>query len=61
MISVAVQSGNYVCVYDEKNRQIARKIGILCGYTSQAYSIKKDYYVYTYDIKYHQVTARYSK
>ena len=49
MISVAVQKGNLVYVYDERNSQIAAKTGILVGFTSNTYSIRVNNIVYTYD------------
>ena len=59
MISVAVQKGNYVYVFDEKNHQIAVKFGELHGFTGATYSIKKDRHVYTFDEKNHQISVKY--
>ena len=49
MISVAVQKGNFVYVYNERNTQIAVKQGTLVGFTSSTYSIKVNNFVYTFD------------
>lgn len=61
MISVAIQRGNYVYVYDEKNHQIASQYGELCGYTGSTFSVKRNNYIYTYDEKNHQISSKYSK
>lgn len=61
MISVAIQKGNYVYVYDEKNHQICSCYGQLSGYTSGTYSVRKGNYIYTYDEKNHLVSSHYSK
>ncbi len=57
MIGTAVQRGNYVYVYDEKNRQICAQSGTLHGYTSTSFSVRRGNYVYTYDEKNHQISA----
>ena len=57
MISVAVQRGTYVHVYDEKNRQICSQNGELVGFTSSTFSVKRGTYVYTYDEKGHQISS----
>lgn len=59
MISVAVQKGKYVYVYDEKNRQISSQYGELYGFTSSTFSVKKLKYVYTYDEKAHQISCHF--
>ena len=40
MISVAIQKGNTVYVYNEKNQIILMKSGTLVGYTSTTVSVK---------------------
>ncbi len=52
MISLAIEKGNQVIVYNEKNKQIACVIlggGKLLGYTASSFSIKRGCSVYTYD------------
>lgn len=51
MISLAIQRGNSVFVYNEKNNLLFCQIGILSGYTSNTVSIKKGRAVYTYNEK----------
>lgn len=51
MISHAVQKGNGVFVYNEKNELIFSQIGMLCGYTSSSVSIKKASCIYVYNDK----------
>ena len=51
MISVAVQKGNSVYVYNEKNQTICVRDGTLVGYTSTTFSVKKGFSVYTYNEK----------
>lgn len=51
MISVAVQKGNSVYVYNEKNQNICVKDGTLVGFTSTTFSVKKGSSVYTYNEK----------
>ena len=57
MISVAIQKGQYVYVYDDKNHMIRTIFGELYGFTSGSYSIKKSQYVYTYDEKGHLLST----
>lgn len=61
MISVAIQKGDYVYVYDEKNRNFFTIFGTLAGYTSGTVSIRKGDYIYTYDDKKRQVSVHFSK
>lgn len=61
MISVAIQRGSYIYVYDEKNRQLYSKYGELAGFTSSSVSIRRGNYIYTYDIKGNQISSHYSK
>ena len=51
MISVAVQKGNTVYVYDEKNRILMTMVGTLHGYTGGSVTIKKGVTLYTYNDK----------
>lgn len=59
MISVAVQKGSSVYVYNEKNNQIFVLGGTLVGYTSSSVSIKKLGLsaIYTYDDKGRQISV----
>lgn len=50
-IAVAVQKGNMVYVYDEKNHTLWSKSGELYGYTSSVVTIKKGNMLYMYDEK----------
>ena len=61
MISFCIQKGNYVYVYDEKNRQIRSVYGELHGYTGSTYSIKKGNYIYTYGERGNQLSSKYAK
>ena len=49
MISVALQRGSTVYVYNEKNIQIFSRNGELYGYTSNSVSIKRNNTVYIYN------------
>ncbi len=49
MISYAIQKGNAVYVYDEKNRQIGSRIGELVGYTGKTVTIKNGHAIQVYD------------
>ena len=60
MITTAVQRGNYVYVYDERNCQVASQYGQLQGYTGSTFSVKRDNYVYTYDEHNCQISSYYS-
>jgi len=57
-IALAVQRGNLVYVYDERNRQIFSMFGKLHGYTSSTVAIVKGNLVYTYDEKGRFITSR---
>lgn len=57
MISVAVQRGSIVYVYNEKNIQIFALNGELYGYTSTTVSIKRGSTVYVYNEKGIQTSA----
>ena len=50
-IGMAQQKGDYVYVYDEKNRQIWNQLGQLHGYTSSTVTIRRGDYLYTYNEK----------
>ena len=48
-IASAVQKGNNVYVYNEKNSLLFSRDGTLVGYTSTTVSIKRGNTTYTYD------------
>lgn len=50
-IAMAVQKGNFVYVYDEKNRSLLKKGGELHGYTATSVSVKSGSWIHTYDEK----------
>ena len=56
MISVAVQRGNCVYVYNERNCQIMQKTGQLVGYTSSTVSVKNGNSVFTYNERGNQIS-----
>ena len=61
MIGMAMEKGNQVIVYDEKNKQIACVMlggGKLQGYTSSSFSIKRGCTLYTYDERGRQIGAK---
>ena len=58
MISVAIQRGNSVYVYNEKNQTIAIKSGTLAGYTSSTFSIIQGRTVYTYNEKNQTISVK---
>lgn len=51
MISVAVQKGNTVYVYGERNQVLFTKSGTLHGYTGGSVSILNGNTIYTYNEK----------
>lgn len=51
MISTAVQNGNNVYVYNERNSVIFVRTGILHGYTGTTVSIQQSGRIYTYNEK----------
>lgn len=61
MITTAVQRGNYVYVYGDKDNVLFNAPGTLQGYTSGSVSIKRADYVYVYDAKGHITASHYSK
>ncbi len=61
MITVAVQKGEYVYVYNEKNSRLFAEKGELCGFTSATVSIKRGDYVYTYNEKRSKISSHYVK
>ncbi|PWJ68141.1 MULTISPECIES: hypothetical protein [unclassified Fibrobacter] len=50
-ISTAIQKGNYVYVYDEKNSHKFSMPGELMGFTSSTVTIKRGNYANVYDEK----------
>lgn len=48
MISTAIQKGNAVYVYNERNGIVFIKNGELAGYTSSTVSIKQNHSIITY-------------
>ena len=50
-IAVAIQRGNEVYVYDERNRFLMNKPGKLMGYTSNTVSIEFGGSINTFDAK----------
>ena len=61
MISVAIEKGAFVYVYDEKNHLLFSKSGQLEGYTSDTVSVRRGDYIYTYDEKGSQISSHYSR
>ncbi|MCR4661400.1 MAG: hypothetical protein K5765_05275 [Clostridia bacterium] len=60
MISVAVQRGSFVYVYDEKNHVVFTTSGKLYGYTSSTVSVLKDgKYIYTYDDRHKLISTKF--
>ena len=49
MIGYAIQKGNRVYVYDDKNNEITNRMGELLGFSSSSYVVKKDHQVNVYD------------
>lgn len=49
MIGYAIQKGNRVYVYDDKNHEITNKDGELLGFSSSSYEVKKDHQINVYD------------
>ncbi len=49
MISTAIQKGDNVYVYNERNSVIFVRTGILHGYTGTTVSIKQSGRIYTYN------------
>ncbi len=58
MISVAIQKGNSVYVYNERNSVIRTAIGTLYGYTANTYSVVRGNVVYTYSEKGTVISSR---
>lgn len=58
MIINAVERGNYVYVYNEKNYRILALNGKLHGFTSSTVSVKQNNYVYTYNEKGARISAQ---
>ena len=51
MIGYALQRGNRVYVYNDKNQEVTNKAGELLGFSSTAYVIKNGHQVLVYDEK----------
>ncbi len=51
MIGYAIQKGNRVYVYDDKNHEITNKGGELLGFSSTSYVVKNGHQVLVYDEK----------
>lgn len=49
MIGYAIQEGNRVYVYDDKNHEITNKSGELRGFSSTYYVVKNGHQVLVYD------------
>lgn len=58
MISVAIQKGNYVYAYNEKNVQLFTRQGDLYGFTSSTVAIRRDKYIYVFNEKGVQISVR---
>lgn len=58
MISVAIQKGSYVYVYNEKNVQLFTRPGDLYGFTSSTVAIRRDKYIYVFNEKGLQISVR---
>ena len=55
MISTAIQKGNFIYIYNEKNSQCGNiSGGQLVGFTSTTVSVQKGGFIYVYDEKGHQ-------
>lgn len=61
MISTAVQRGNFVYVYNERNSQTASIAGELYGFTSTTVSVKRGDFVYVYNERGSQVSSHFCK
>lgn len=57
-ISVAVQKGKTVYVYNERNSQLYSKSGELVGYTGSTVNVKRGSFIHTYDEKGRQISSR---
>ncbi len=51
MIVTAIQRGINVIVYTARNQILFSVQGTLVGYTGNTVSIKRDSWIYTYDVK----------
>jgi hypothetical protein len=58
MIALAVQKGNTVYVYDEKNKIIRTILGELYGYTSLSVTVKWEGVLHTYNEKVNLMSKR---
>ena len=57
-ISTAIQKGNWVYVYNEKNSQSACINGELMGFTSTTVTVKRGNFAYVFDEKGSQKACR---
>ena len=57
MISLAIEKGSFIYVYDERNRQVCTLSGTLVGYTSTTVSVKRGGFIYTYDQNGRQISV----
>ena len=51
MITTAIQKGEFVYAYDERNSTLFSRQGVLLGYTSGTVTIKRGGFVTTYNEK----------
>jgi len=58
-ISLAVQKGVFVNVYDANNRQIFYKQGQLHGYTNSTVSVRENGFVIVYDVNGKRMGSQY--
>ncbi len=58
MISLAIQKGNFVYVYNEKKCQTACLTGELLGFTSITVTVRKGNFAYTFDEKGNQKACK---
>lgn len=56
-ITLAVEKGKTVYVYNERNSQLYSKSGELVGYTSSTVSVKQGSTVYTYNERGSQISS----
>ena len=61
MIATAIQRGNTVYVYNEKNSTLFTAFGELQGYTSSTVSIKKATTIYVYNEKGSIISTHFSR
>ena len=59
MIGYAIQKGNRVYVYDDKNHEITNKSGELLGFSSTSYVVKNGHQVLVYNEQGHILKTTY--